>query len=174
LPAPAAALPRGTITDWELSDAFDATAFKPGIAPSLTGRSWERVHVEAPGFVLVNRYRRAPATNIPRDPATGAPLADVIMGGPIPGAKVVLARTVIQSDRAEVRRMLIGYTNGVEVYANGQPLFFGMNPIVQPAMSWMNMIGDGVYVPLKQGRNEVVFAVTDLTAGWGFWARLDP
>jgi hypothetical protein len=49
-----------------------------------------------------------------------------------------------------------------------------MNPIVQSGLGYMNMIGDGVYVPLKQGRNEVVFAVTDFTAGWGFWARLDP
>lgn len=173
-PAPAAALPRGTITDWELSDAFDATAFKPGTAPNLTGLAWEKVHVEPQGFVLVNRYRRAPSSSVPRDPATGAPLADRIMGGPVPGAKVVLARTVIQSDRDQVRRMLIGYTNGVEVFANGQPLFFGMYPIVQSGLGFMNMIGDGVYVPLKQGRNELVLAVTDFTAGWGFWARLDP
>ncbi|HEV2737295.1 MAG TPA: hypothetical protein VGU66_01840 [Candidatus Elarobacter sp.] len=173
-PAPSAALPRGTIADWDLSDAFDATAFKPGTAPSLAGITWEKVHVEAPGFVLVNRYRRAPAINIPRDPATGLPLTDRIMGGPIAGAKVVLARTVIQSDRDEVRRMLIGYTNGVEVYANGKPLFFGMYPIVQAGLGYMDMIGDGVFVPLKKGPNEVVLAVTDLTGGWGFWARLDP
>jgi hypothetical protein len=173
-PAPSAALPLGTITDWELSDAFDATAFKPGTMPNLAGIAWEKVHVEAPGFVLVNRYRRAPAINIPRDPATGSPLADRLMGGPIAGGKVVLARTVIQSDRDQIRRMLIGYTNGVEVYANGKPLFFGMNPIVQSGLGYMNTIGDGVYVPLRQGPNEVVFAVTDFTAGWGFWARLDP
>jgi hypothetical protein len=173
-PAPVPALPRGTITDWELSDAFDATAFKQGTPPNLAGMTWEKVHVEAPGFVLVNRYRRSPATSIPRDPATGVPLADRIMGGPVAGAKVVLARTMIQSDRDQIRRMLIGYTNGIEVYANGQPLFFGMNPIVQPGLGSMNMIGDGVYVPLKRGSNEVVFAVTDFTAGWGFWARLDP
>ena len=30
------------------------------------------------------------------------------------------------------------------------------------------------YLPLKQGANEVVLAVTDFTAGWGFWARLEP
>lgn len=173
-PAPPPALPAGTITEWELSDAFDATAFKPGTAPSLAVIAWEKVHVEAPGFVLVNRYRRAPATGVPRDPATGLPLADLIMSAPIPGAKVVLARTVIQSDRDEIRRMLIGYTNGVEVYANGRPLFFGMNPIVQSGLGYMNMIGDGVFVPLQKGPNEVVIAVTDLTGGWGFWARLDP
>ncbi len=49
-----------------------------------------------------------------------------------------------------------------------------MNPIVQPGLGSMNMIGDGIYLPLKRGSNEVVFAVTDLTAGWGLWARLDP
>jgi hypothetical protein len=172
--APAAALPPGTITDWELSDAVDAAAFTRGVAPNLAGMTWEKVHVEAQGFVLVNRYRRAPASSIPRDAVTGAPVAGSIMGGPVAGAKVVLARTVIQSDRDQVRRMLIGYTNGVEVFSNGQPLFFGMYPIVQRGLGYMDMIGDGVYVPLKKGSNEVVFAVTDFTAGWGFWARLDP
>lgn len=122
----------------------------------------------------MNRYRRAPAIGVPRDPATGLPLADQIMGAPIPGAKVVFARTVIESDRDQIRRMLIGYTNGVEVYGNGRPLFFGMNPIVQAGLNYMNMIGDGVYVPLHKGANEVVFAVTDITGGWGFWARLNP
>ena len=70
--------------------------------------------------------------------------------------------------------MLFGYTNGIEVYVNGRPLFFGMYPIVQSGLGYMNMIGDGVFVPLQKGPNEVVIAVTDLTGGWGFWARLDP
>ncbi len=38
----------------------------------------------------------------------------------------------------------------------------------------MSTTGDGVFLPLKKGPNELVFAVTDFTGGWGFWARLLP
>ncbi len=38
----------------------------------------------------------------------------------------------------------------------------------------MTRAGDAVYLPLKSGEDEIVLAVTELTGGWGFWARIDP
>jgi tRNA threonylcarbamoyladenosine modification (KEOPS) complex Cgi121 subunit len=32
---------------------------------------------------------------------------------------------------------------------------------------------DAVDLPLKKGGNEIVFAVTEYSGGWAFWARLD-
>ncbi len=96
-------------------------------------------------------------------------MVDSIMGDRVAGSRVVFARATIQSDRAELRRMLFGYSDGVVVYCNGQPLFFGMN-----ASRPMDRVGSALYLPLKQGKNELVFAVTEFTGGWAFWARLDP
>lgn len=177
-PAPEPPLPRGTITAWDLSQVLEASQLTPGTLPDLGTLQWDRVHPEAAGFVLVNRYRRTPNVGIPIDPATGAPLVDSVMGGRVAGSKVVFARATIQSDRAGLRRMRFGYSDGVVVYCNGQPLFFGMNPSRLRSgdlgLSALDRVGNALYLPLKQGRNEVVFAVTEFTGGWAFWARLDP
>jgi hypothetical protein len=41
-------------------------------------------------------------------------------------------------------------------------------------LSAMDRVGSALYLPLQQGKNELVFAVTEFTGGWAFWARLDP
>ncbi|MGE5142148.1 MAG: hypothetical protein ACM3OA_01780, partial [Acidobacteriota bacterium] len=167
----------GTITDWDLSQVLDASALTPGTLPRLDTLHWDRVHVEDQGFVLVNRYRKTPNSTIPIDPTTGEPLVDSVMGNRVAGAKVVLARAVIQSDRAGLRRMFLGYSDGAVVYCNGQPLFFGMNAsrLRSPdlGVSAFDRVGNVVYLPLRRGRNELVFAVTEYTGGWAYWARLD-
>jgi hypothetical protein len=176
--APAPPLAQGTIADWDLSQVLDASQLTPGTLPDLGKLQWERVHPEALGFVLVNRYRRTPNAGIPIEAATGAPMVDSIMGDRVAGSKVVFARATIQSDHGGLRRMLFGYSDGVVVYCNGQPLFFGMNASrlrsSDLGQSAMDRVGSALYLPLKQGRNELVFAVTEFTGGWAFWARLDP
>ncbi len=167
----------GTIRDWQISDAFDAATLAPGTLPNLSPIKWESVHAETPGMVLINRYRRAPIASIPVDKATGLPLSDSIMTGKVAGSKVVLARTVLQSDRDQFTRMHFGYSDGVVVYCNGTPLFFGMRAqsFREPSrdLGVMDREGDAVYLPLKKGGNEIVFAVTEYSGGWAFWARLD-
>lgn len=173
-PAPSVAVPPGMLSDWELSDGFDAAQLQPGLLPDLTTLRWEKVRPEPAGFVLINRYRRSPSIDIPADRNTGDPLFNAVMDGRTPGAKVVFARTVIASDRDQFKRMLIGYNNAVVVYCNGRPLFFGTDSMRVREMADMNTIGDGIYLPLHKGANDVVLAVTNFTGGWGFWARLDP
>src|SRR5262249_36055898 len=63
--------PHGTIVDWELSPDFDASTQTPQVLPALAKLQWEKVHVEDGGYVLINRYRRAPNSGIPVDRATG-------------------------------------------------------------------------------------------------------
>jgi Tol biopolymer transport system component len=176
--APAPPVPAGTITDWDLSPVIDASVLTPGTLPRLDTLRWDRVHVEDQGFVLVNRYRRTPNSTIPIDQSTGEPLVDSIMGNRVTGSKVVFARATIQADRAGPRRMRFGYSDGAVVYLNGQRLFFGMNAsrLRSPelGLSALDRVGSALYLPLRQGTNELVFAVTEYTGGWAFWARLDP
>ena len=37
----------------------------------------------------------------------------------------------------------------------------------------VNPENDAVYLPLKNGRNELMLAVSELTGGWGFICRFD-
>jgi hypothetical protein len=180
--APPAQLAAGTITNWDLSEEFDAATAQPGVLPNLAALHWDHVHAEpgkpygdkALGLVLINRYRRGANTGEPRDSATGAVLEDSVMGGRVPGTKVVLARAVIDSDRDQFKRMHFGYANAVVVFVNGKPLFFGTNPYgLRDLAGVMERVGEVLYLPLHRGRNEVVLAVTDYFGGWGFWTRLE-
>jgi hypothetical protein len=165
----------GTIKDWQLSEAIDAASWQPSKLPDLGKLEWSTVHAEpwkmsgnkALGLVLINRYRRGPNVPTPADP-------QVTMSGRAPGSKVVFARTFVESDRAELRRLHFGYSDGVVVFLNGQPLFFGMNPFPLRALAGvMESTGEAVYLPLQVGRNEIVLAVMEFFGGWGFWTRLD-
>ncbi|HTT67861.1 MAG TPA: hypothetical protein VMF70_07530 [Gemmatimonadales bacterium] len=167
-------LPPGTIERWELSEVVDAAGWRPTALPDLARLTWQRVEPEPQGFVLINRYRESPAAGLPTD-STGAILADSVMTGRIAGAKLVFARTTIVADRDGIRRLQYGYNNGVVVYANGRPLVFAMNPGgLRGGLGIMATVGDAVYLPLRRGPNEIVFAVLEVTGGWAFWARLDP
>jgi hypothetical protein len=164
--------PPGTIRDWEISDAVEAADFKPTGLPDLKRLTWQRVETEPEGFVLVNRYREAPVGGVPRD-STGAVMVDSVMTGRIEGSRIVYARTTVTAARDELRRLQYTYSNGAVIYLNGRPLAFAMNPGGLRGLGVMAHVGDAVYLPLKRGRNEIVFAVIQCTGGWAFSGRLD-
>jgi hypothetical protein len=167
-------MPRGTITDWELSPALDAETVSPAALPKLSSLTWQRVSPEPTGFVLINRYRVSPIASVPVDPATSEVNVDSVMGGRVRGTKVVYARTTLQASRDETRRLQFAYSDGITIYLNGQPLYFGMNPQgLRDNLGLMPSDGDAVYLPLKRGRNALVVAVTEYSGGWGFSARLE-
>jgi hypothetical protein len=165
--------PLGTIRDWEISGPMEADQFTPERLPDLGRLTWERVKVEPEGFVLLNRYREAPVGNVPRD-GSGAVMVDSVMTGRIAGSRIVYARTTIGAARDELRRLEYAYSNGAVLYLNGRPVALGMNPGGLRGLGVMARGGDAVYLPLRQGRNELVFAVIQVTGGWAFSARLSP
>jgi hypothetical protein len=170
---PAPPPPAGTILGWELSSTIEAADFTPAVLPDLGRLTWQPVDAEPDGVVLINRYREAPVVGVPRD-STGAVLVDSVMTGKIAGARIVYARTTIRAAREEIRRMQYSYSNGVVIYLNGRPLAFAMNPGgLRSNLGVMARAGDAVYLPLRQGENQLVFAVVELTGGWAFAARLD-
>ena len=172
--AGARAVPPGTILGWELSGAIEAADFTPAVLPDLRKLTWQRVVAEPEGLVLVNRYREAPVGGVPRD-STGAVLADSVMTATIAGSRIVYARTTITSAREAVRRLQFTYSNGVVIYLNGRPLTLAMNPGgLRSNLGVMAKVGDAVYLPLRRGANELVFAVIQCTGGWAFSGRLDP
>jgi hypothetical protein len=171
--SPPPAPPPGTILGWELSGAIEAADFAPAALPDLGKLTWQSVRAEPEGFVLVNRYREAPVGGVPRD-STGAVLIDSVMTGKIAGSRIVYARTTITAAHDETRRLQFAYNNGVVIYLNGRPLAFAMNPGgLRTNLGVMARVGDAVYLPLKRGKNQLVFAVITCTGGWAYSARLD-
>jgi len=167
-PAPSAlSFAKGVVQAWELSEAFDAENALPEAVPAID--KWDRVTVEAPGMLVIDRYRKSSGT-LP-------PSFDFEKRlGPAKGRRVVYARAVIQSDREQVKRLSFGYSDEVCVFVNGRIVFTGRSAFRFRDPGFMGVLdveSDGVYLPLRKGRNELVMAVAEFFGGWGIGARFD-
>lgn len=167
------AMPAGTITKWELSPVYDALARdleRPLAKVEAESIAWQPVEAEAPGFVPVNRYRPSPRVRVSFANDHARRLE------PQPGMKVVYARSVIRSEREEVRKLALGYSDDVSVFLNGRILYRGRSAQNFRAPGFLGIMSadnDAVYLPLAKGDNELVLAVSELGGGWGFAARLE-
>jgi hypothetical protein len=165
-------MPAETLVKWSLSPAFDALARdleRPLTAAESKAIRWQDVEAEAPGFVVINRYRESPHPRVTFQSDFSKRL------DPQPGMKVVYARTSIVLERDRVRKLSIGYSDEVSVFLNGRIVYRGRSAqnFRDPGfLGIMNPENDVVYLPLKKGRNELTLAVSELGGGWGFICRL--
>jgi hypothetical protein len=166
-------MPAGTLTKWSLSPAYDALArnLERPLPPSESDSiRWQEVEAEAPGFVVINRYRDSPHPRVTFANDFSKRL------DPQPGMKVVYARTIIDSESDQVKKLYIGYSDDVSLFLNGKILYRGRSAQSFRDPGFLGIISpdnDAVYVPLKKGRNELMLAVSELGGGWGFICRLE-
>jgi hypothetical protein len=167
-------MPPGTLTQWSISPSLDTLArdLERPLTPSeIAGMKWRDVEAEPPGFVVLYRYDDAPHLRVSFQGDFSKRLE------PQPGMKVVYARTRIDSDRDEVRKLEIGYSDDVSVFLNGRILYRGRSAqgFRDPGfLGIVNPENDAVYLPLRKGGNDLVLAVSELGGGWGFICRLGP
>ena len=168
-------MPPDTLTKWDLSPSYDALARnleRPLSPAEQEAIPWQDVEAEPPGFVVIYRYREAPHPKVTFANDFSKRL------DPQPGMKVVYARTSIDSDRDQVKKLSIGYSDDVSVFLNGKILYRGRSAqnFRDPGfLGIVNPENDALYIPLKKGRNELMLAVSELGGGWGFICRLtDP
>jgi hypothetical protein len=162
--------PPGTLTRWSLSPSYDALSRNLELPPAEgEAMRWQEVEAEPPGFVVIYRYREAPHLRVTFANDFSRRLE------PQPGMKLVYARTTIESDRDQVRKLYLGYSDDVSLFLNGKILFRGRSAqnFRDPGfLGVINPENDAVYLPLKKGRNELVLALSELGGGWGFICRL--
>jgi len=166
------AMPPGTLTKWSLSPSFDAlerNQERPLSLAEIEAMHWQDVEAEPPGFVVLYRYREAPHLRVTFATDFSKRLE------PQPGMKLLYARTSIDSDREQVRKLYVGYSDDVSVFLNGKILFRGRSAqnFRDPGfLGIVNPENDTVYLPLQKGSNELMLAVSELGGGWGFICRL--
>jgi hypothetical protein len=172
-------MPAGILTKWSLSPEYEVYdshgAFlrdleRPLAPAEIAATQWQDVEAEPPGFVVINRYRESPQFQRSYDDDFSKRLE------PQPGMRVVYARTTIDSDREQVKRLNIGYSDAVSVFLNGKILYRGQsyqNYRDPDFLGIINLDNDYVYIPLRNGSNELVLAVSEIGGGWGFICRLD-
>ena len=172
-------MPARILTKWSLSPEYEVYdshgAFlrdleRPLAPAEIAATQWQDVESEPPGFVVINRYRESPQFQRSYDHDFSKRLE------PQPGMRVVYARTTIDSDREQVKRLNIGYSDAVTVFSNGKILYRGQsyqNYRDPDFLGIINLDNGYVYIPLKNGSNELVLAVSEIGGGWGFICRLD-
>ena len=160
------------ITNWSISPSYDALAhnLESSLKPSEEDTiNWRDVKAEPPGFVVLYRYYEAPHLRVSFANDFSKRLE------PQPGMKVVYAKTIIHSDKEETKKLYIGYSDDVSVFLNGKILFRGRSAQYFRDPGFLGIVNpenDAVYLPLKQGNNELMLAVSELGGGWGFICRL--
>jgi hypothetical protein len=94
---------------------FRAQEVQPTDYPQLKQLTWEKVAIDPPGILMIDRYRESPDIFVPD--------RKLMEGDGLPLAAVVFAKMVIHSD-ADVRRQLIfDYSDEIVMYLNGHPIF---------------------------------------------------
>jgi len=165
-------MPPNTLTHWAISPAYDGLAQKleqPLSRAESDAIPWQEVEAEPPGLVVLYRYRRAPHPNVTFQGDFSRRLE------PQPGMKMLYARTTIHSDRDQMKKLEVGYSDDVSVFMNGRILYRGRSAqgFRDPGfLGIVNPENDAVYLPLQKGSNELMLAVSELGGGWGFICRL--
>ena len=144
----------GLITEWEISQTFASSVIQTDKYPTeetLRLIQWEKVKAEPSGLVNAARFR---------ENAGGEPPA-------------IIARTVINSEKNEMKKLAFGYSDVVDIFCNGTLCFEGNSAYQQRDQSFLGIVGlfDAVAVPLKKGENELLLIITELSGGWGFMVQ---
>jgi hypothetical protein len=167
------AMPAATITKWSLSpslDGLERDLERPLSKSEAAAMKWQDITAEPPGFVVINRYRRSPEVN----PTFANDFSRRLE--PQKGMQMVYARTTVVSDRDQLKKLNVGYSDDVSVFLNDKILYRGRSAqrFRDPGfLGIVNPENDAVYLPLKKGRNELMLAVSELTGGWGFICRFE-
>ncbi len=146
----------GVITEWSVSDAFDealmADAFSLDALP-LTDLKWSPLAAEPSG--LTNLARRQ---------------------GLVGQANTCLARIQVRSPSRQLASFNFGFSDRARVFFNGQLLFEGRDTYASRDYRFLGTLGhyDRLVLPLEEGLNELVVAVSESFGGWGISGRLQP
>lgn len=150
-PPPEPDPPSGLITAWELSQPLCYVDVDLDHHPKDQGLgeiTWTPVTPEHSGLVNIART---------------TPLKD---GQP----SVVFARTTLEQDAESPREINFGYSDAVVIFVNGMRLFTGVSSYRSRDATFLGVAGlfDTLVLPLKKGKNELLFAVVETFGGWGF------
>jgi hypothetical protein len=147
--------PLGTVTHWLVSNIFDEASLSEKTrlnAGDKTSLVWNDLNSESTGIA-----------NLARIAAIGEQ------------ANTVYARVMVSSEKKQVKPVRFGYSDRVRVYLNDQLIYTGDNTYRSRDYRYLGTIGyfDELFLPLKKGRNELWFAVSESFGGWGVQARFE-
>ncbi len=150
-PKPVSPPPSGLIKDWQVSSPFSEKTLSDTLtlAPTHTeGLTWTTLSADTSGIVNLSKSTRRSND-----------------------ANTVFVRMTINSDRAQMKEMLFGYSDRARIYLNGKRLYSGNAGWRVRDYRFLGTVGffDAVGLDLKAGENELLIGVSETFGGWG-WA----
>ena len=139
-------LPSGLVRTWAVSPPMaEAEAFDAARENRLSAISWMSLPVETNGIANLARVAR-------RTDQT----------------PTVLARLSVQADRARSVAIRFGFSDRVQAYLNGTLLYAGDDSQNSRDYRFLGTVGfyDTLQLPLRRGKNEIVFAISEGGGGW--------
>lgn len=153
---PAPALP-GLVTQYRFSPAFSPAEGPLRVLPATLGapEGWQLVKSLKSGLVVIGSQVRIPD-----------------------GLKRygTVAAFRVRAAQSGVRRLRLGFSDEVSVFLNGQLLFSGDQRYIfnfprQEGLIHLDQAS--LYLPLKQGDNEIRLAISEVFGGWGVVAQFE-
>ncbi len=142
------------VTEWEVSASVAGPEEPPTSlsADMVPDGSWDSAAPDYSGRLNLARYR-----GFPEDANRG----------------MVLARTFVTSERNQVKRLGIGFSDMGSVFLNGHLVYSANNSYLSRSGRYLGVMTDNDVIPLalKKGRNEIVVAVIENFGGWGVVAK---
>jgi len=93
------------------------------------------------------------------------------------GRRITWLKTSIQSDKAQDRILHLGFSDEVWLFINGQIVYADKNyfgtPQQKQAAGRCAIENATIKLPLREGNNDILIAVSNYFYGWGIIARLD-
>lgn len=88
----------------------------------------------------------------------------------------LFVRKILTSDTEKTVRFQYGFSDRITVFLNGRAIAHGDDTYQTRDYRHLGTVGlyDSVFLPLKSGENELVFAVTEGFGGWAIKAAFDP
>jgi len=144
-----------TVPAWQISSAFDAKRLDNVLqltAKEKQNLKWDKLEVEPSGLANIARLRTMSDST----------------------KNTVFAKLDIESDKAQIKKLDLGFSDMVKVYFNDTILFSAEDVFQSRDYRFLGSIGyfDHVYLPLKKGHNEVWIAVSENFGGWGIKGRM--
>ncbi|MFP4003469.1 MAG: hypothetical protein ACLFV8_06825 [Alphaproteobacteria bacterium] len=144
--------PEHLVRSWEVSGPVPQMGPDTDIAAAVNAADWKVLPVESNG--IANLARMGPAGE---------------------ERNTMLARITVRAERDMVKPLQFGFSDKVTAFVNGAPVYGGDNTYRSRDYRFLGTVGrfDTLMLPLKQGRNEIVFAVQEKFGGWAITAAFD-
>jgi hypothetical protein len=147
--------PAGTVVKWQVSGPFAEKTLEHSLEISPSHKNdlaWTALESEPTGLANLSRV-----SVLTRE------------------ANTVFAKVTVVSDSAQSKTLTFGYSDRARLFFNDRLVYTGNNGYRTRDYRYLGTIGyfDAVTVPLRKGRNELWFAVSESFGGWGLQAAFD-